>query len=323
MANVTPVAFGARGVAGLGNADPDDFTDDDSAVDISLVHADDAFLDALGSALREGDGDLEGTEFADDELAALLSSWRAEVDAEPIGELVDTRQAQVTLLQAKQRKRARRPRLLVPVAAAAAVLAIAFTGAGLAARDAQPGEALWSLTKVLYADHARSVEAAAAVREDLEIAQAAINAGKVAEAKGRLADARDTLPEISTEDGQADLALQHENLMRLIGSPVDPVTPPPPPAPSTNPSTPSVPSTSNPPSKPSTAPSTPPTSSEPTTPPSTEPTTPPTSTSETTPTPDVPRIEPDDKPVSGNGSTNTNTNSSTDSVDQAPNATTP
>ncbi|WP_197523488.1 anti-sigma-D factor RsdA [Actinokineospora pegani] len=319
MANVTPVTFGVKGAAGLGNADPDDFTDDDSAVDISLVHADDAFLDALGSALREGDGDLEGTEFADDELAALLSSWRAEVDGEPIGELVDTRQAQVTLLQAKQRKRARRPRLLVPVAAAAAVLAIAFTGAGLAARDAQPGEALWSLTKVLYADHARSVEAAAAVREDLQIAQAAINAGKVAEAKGKLAEARDTLPEISTEDGHADLALQHENLMRLIGSPVDPATPPPLPAPSTNPTTPSVPSTSNPPSKPSTTPSTPPPSSVPTTPPSTAPETPPTTTSETTPTPEVPRIDPGDTPVSGNGSTT----GSTESADQAPNAATP
>ncbi|EWC63156.1 hypothetical protein UO65_1522 [Actinokineospora spheciospongiae] len=300
--NVTPVVFGdpdrrTERFEGLEMADPDDFADDEGAVDISLVHADDAFLDSLGAALRD-ERTTPAQDFRDDELALLLTSWRDEVDAAPMGELVDTQLAQATVLQARTRKRHRRPRLLVPFAAAAAVLAIAFTGAGLAARDAHPGDTLWSLTKVLYADHARSVEAAASVRADLEIAQAALNQGNVAEAKGKLEEAKQELPSVSNEDGRTDLAAQHADLLSLLrGNPADPATPPPLPNPSTAaPVVTTPPATSHPP-KPTTVtqPSNPPSSTTPPLP-STTPEDPPVSTTVPTATGEVPREEPEDTP---------------------------
>jgi hypothetical protein len=253
-----------------GDVDQADQFDDD-AIDFSLVHADDEFLDALGAA--EPDADRQ---FADDRLAALLLSWRHDVDAEPIGELVDPKLAVVTVHAARIRQR-RGPRLLAPLAAAAAVLAIVFAGVGLAARDAQPGDTLWGLTRVLYADHARSVEAAAAVRTDLREAEEALAKGRVAEAKSMLDEARHTLPTVSTEDGQADLQAQHEALVAKL--PDNPAVDPSPP-PAANPTTAPTGGGSTDPSSPSTPADTTTTNPPQPTNPTVDPTTP--STSETT-----------------------------------------
>lgn len=218
------------------HAEPE-FTDfDDEAIDLALVHADDEYLDLLGGAgLGDREEDLGFGDFADERLTELLMSWRRDVDAEPINELVDTKLATVTVQAAKMRKK-RRPRLLVPVAAAAAVLAIAFAGVGLAARDAQPGDTLWALTKVLYAEHARSVEAAEAVKEDLREAQAALTEGDLAVAKSKLEDAHAALPTVSPDDGKTDLEQQHASLVaQLPGNPSGEAGQPPAPDPSTQP----------------------------------------------------------------------------------------
>ncbi len=78
-----------------------------------------------------------------------------------------------------------------------------FAGVGLAARDAQPGDTLWALTKVLYADHARSVEAAEAVKADLREAEAALTEGNVDEAKSKLEDAHAALPTVLSRTARA------------------------------------------------------------------------------------------------------------------------
>jgi len=212
---------------------------DFEAPDLAKVHADDEFLDRLGGMnLRLDAGDLDSEladldGFGDDQLSELLLSWRRDVESEPIGELVEPKLAAMTV-QAARIRRKRRPRLLVPVAAAAAVLAISFAGMGLAARDAQPGDTLWALTKVLYADHARSVEAAEAVKADLREAEAALTEGDVAEAKSKLEDAHAQLPTVTPEDGKSDLEEQHASLVaQLPGNPSGEASPPP----SANPTT--------------------------------------------------------------------------------------
>jgi hypothetical protein len=208
---------------------------DGEAIDLALVHADDEFLDLLGGArLDDGDGDDLG-EFGDERLTELLMSWRRDVDAEPIDELVDPKLAIVTVQAAKIRRK-HRPRLLVPLAAAAAVLAIVFAGVGLMARDAEPGDTLWALTKVLYADHARSVEAAQTVRADLQEARAALTEGNVAVAKSKLEDAHAALPDVTGEDGYDELEAQHASLLaQLPGNPSGEAGPPPDPDPTTQP----------------------------------------------------------------------------------------
>jgi hypothetical protein len=212
---------------------------EDEAIDLALVHADDEYLDLLSGANLENRDSALGDfgEFGDDHLTELLMSWRRDVDAEPMGELVDTKLATVTVHAARMQRK-RRPRLLVPIAAAAAVLAIAFAGVGMAARDAQPGDTLWALTKVLYADHARSVEAAEAVRADLREARAALTEGDVEEAKSKLEDAHAALPSVLPDDGKTDLEAQHASLMaKLPGNPSGEAGQPPVPDPSTQPGT--------------------------------------------------------------------------------------
>jgi hypothetical protein len=203
---------------------------DDEAIDLALVHADDEYLDMLSGA-RLDDGELD--EIGDDQLSRLLMSWRQDVDSEPIDELVDTKLATVTVHAARMQRK-RRPRLLVPIAAAAAVLAIAFAGVGLAARDAQPGDTLWALTKVLYAEHARSIEAAQAVKNDLREAKAALTEGNIEVAKSKLEAAHEMLPTVLPDDGQNDLADEHASLLaQLPGNPADQAGSPPSPEPST------------------------------------------------------------------------------------------
>ncbi|MFI9007282.1 anti-sigma-D factor RsdA [Actinosynnema sp. NPDC053489] len=180
--------------------------------DLAGIRADDALLDALG-----GRGGEEPDSLVEDELNALLLAWRREVDSPPVGELVDTDTAVATIAAARTPPPARR-RFLIPLASAAAVLAIAFTGMSLVARDAEPGDALWGLTRVLYSEHARSVEAAVAVRTDLDTARAALRDGRYGEARDALLKAGDALPAVSPDDGKDDLAQRHESLLQELTS---------------------------------------------------------------------------------------------------------
>ncbi|WP_240519200.1 anti-sigma-D factor RsdA [Amycolatopsis antarctica] len=193
--------------------------------DLSVIQADDALLDALGgSDPKVADG------LGDQELNALLLAWRRDIDSEPLAELVDTDTALVTIKTATMAKRhggkERKRRMLVPVAAAAAVLAIAFTGTGIAARDAQPGDTLWGLTKVLYADQARSTEAAVSVRTDLEAAQLALAQGKFDEARQALDDAQLAMSRVGSEDDLAGLQAQHLALYQQLAPVSSPQNPP-------------------------------------------------------------------------------------------------
>ncbi|EHY90157.1 anti-sigma-D factor RsdA [Saccharomonospora azurea] len=190
---------------------------DSELTDLSSIQADDALLDALGGAdSRVADG------LGDHELSALLLAWRRDVDSEALPELVDTDTAVTTVKTAAVARNARgrsRRRMLVPVAAAAAVLAIGFTGTALAARDAQPGDTLWGLSKVLYADHARSVEAAASVRTDLEAAYLAIAQQRYEDARAALDEAEEALQGVTGEDELAKLRARHTELMAQLDEP--------------------------------------------------------------------------------------------------------
>ncbi|RSN28208.1 hypothetical protein DMC61_23170 [Amycolatopsis sp. WAC 04169] len=192
------------------------------AADLSAVQADDALLDALGGSDPKMADDL-----GDQELNALLLAWRRDIDSEPLAELVDVDTAVVTVKSAAiARKHGGRRRLLVPVGAAAAVLAIAFAGTGLAAKDAQPGDTLWGLTKVLYADHARSVEAAAAAKLDLEKANLALAGGRLDDARKALDEAQAALNQVTDEENRDQLLEQHRQLSAQLQNPGQQPLPP-------------------------------------------------------------------------------------------------
>ncbi|MEV6243151.1 anti-sigma-D factor RsdA [Lentzea sp. NPDC051838] len=207
------------------------------ADDLSAVQADDRLLDALGSATPGAAGSL-----VDDELNALLLAWRNEVETAPFGELVDTETA-VATIQAARPQPVSRHRFLIPLASAAAVLAIAFTGVSLVARDAQPGDALWGLTRVLYSEHAKSIEAAAIINTDLESARLALREGKVSEAREKLNKVEASLGSVSTADGKAQLEEKHAELQKELATNTSATTTSPTTPPATQPTEPTKPST--------------------------------------------------------------------------------
>ncbi|SNR37387.1 Anti-sigma-D factor RsdA to sigma factor binding region [Haloechinothrix alba] len=183
--------------------------------DLAQIQADDALLDALGGADPN-----KADELGEAELNSLLLSWRRDVDSESMPELVDTGTAVTTVRTAEMARKhnsgARRWKYLVPVAAAATVLGIAFAGTGIAARDAQPGDALWGVTKVLYADKARSIEVASEVRHDFELARSAISKGELNQARSALDEAKVALDAIVLEEEREELSEQHEELMTQL-----------------------------------------------------------------------------------------------------------
>jgi hypothetical protein len=258
------------------------------AGDLSGIQADDALLDALGGKDPDRVGDL-----VQDDLNALLLAWRHDVDSQAVSDLVDTDTAVATIAAARPQQRTRH-RFLIPLASAAAVLAIAFTGVSLVARDAQPGDALWGLTRVLYSDHAQSIEAAVAVNTDLEAARAALREGRVNEAKDALSKAGDQLPKVSADDGHVDLSQKHTELLEQVattpitaGTPAGTTTKRPKPTKTTDPTT------SAQPVDPTTPPDPPSASTTTTVPPSAS------ASSDTVPPPPPPESEPTGAPTGG------------------------
>jgi Anti-sigma-D factor RsdA to sigma factor binding region len=202
--------------AGYPNGDPYE-----KPADLAALQADDALLDLIGS------GRYIPSE-SDDELTRVLAAWRREVHAEPTRELVDTRTAMSVIRAAARRPAHRRHPMYGSVAAAAAVLVIAFSGVGLVAKSAQPGDHLWGVTQVLYSDYARSVETAAAVRTELNEAKVALNQGHPERARAALAHVQQQLPAIGESEGLTDLTARHRQLEQKLNEP--PETQPAPPS---------------------------------------------------------------------------------------------
>lgn len=207
--------------------------DEQGPVDLEQVRADEELLRALAAAEPVADPDA---------VTTLLAAWRADVHARPLPTDDD---ALVTAALAA--RPARRGRFLVPVTAAAAAAVVALAGAGVATREARPGDALWGVSQVVFAEQARSVEAAGTVETDLGVAERALAEGRLADADAALARAGAQLPAVAGPQGAAELRERYDSLTRARAG----VAPAPSPSPT---STPAGPAPSTVPSR-STAPS--------------------------------------------------------------------
>jgi hypothetical protein len=211
-----------------GKPDPLEFNSDSGMADIwsffeadddlEAINADDALLDALSVGVVERiQQEKEAT------LKDMLVAWRRDIDSQSIdGDLVDLEIAKDMIAAAHLRSAnigaKGRQRLLVPLTTAAAMFAITFTMASFVARDAQPGDTLWGLSQVLYTDHARSAQAAAEIRSDLDTARIALREGRLEEARNALTQAREALPSVSASDGKQVLARNFELLIAELTS---------------------------------------------------------------------------------------------------------
>jgi hypothetical protein len=188
-------------------------------IDLAAMQADDALVDIVLRAAEEGPEKLFGlhTDTAAHRLGTVLLSWRHEIDSQPFPQLATVEQANAALATARQIPKP--PTRLLPLAAAAACVAIACSGLALTAHSATPNSPLWGVSKVLYSEHAESVTAAATVTKDFDDTRRALASGHLDQARKTLANATNALASVRPQDGRQNLTLQHDILMNELVSP--------------------------------------------------------------------------------------------------------
>ena len=97
-------------------------------------------------------------------------------------------------------------------AVAVVVAALGVSGAAASGGTAQPGDPAWAITKVFFADRARSVEAAQVVSAGLERAQILLSQRQPELAKQELAAVAASLPSVRDEEGHTRLVDQKRML---------------------------------------------------------------------------------------------------------------
>jgi anti-sigma-D factor RsdA-like protein len=216
----------------------------DGPIDLVAVQADDELVNALGTgaAVTYGDrgprSDPDHRRPRDERLVTMLAAWRAEIEAEPIPELVDLDTAVAAVAAGMKadevgtrRRRADRLRHLAPLAAAAAIIVATISGVGLGSQDAMPGDTLWPIHKVVDPERAGSVEAKIAIEGRLQVVRVALATGDTETAARELDAISTEIPAVLSEDGQS-LLLQEQEFLTLKlaetppGTPADLSTPP-------------------------------------------------------------------------------------------------
>lgn len=203
--------FGARRANGNNGVRPEGMNttpvpvgEIEDPIDLVAVQADDELINALAGGMSVSSPGFGGYD-ADDQVAAILAAWKVEVDATPIPELVDVELAAATIASAT-RPKIGRMRHLAPVAAAAAVVVLAMGGLSVGSYAAKPGDALWEVSKVLYSERAKSVEAAVRVEGLIDNAKRALLSGEPVKASEELEKAADGITAVRSEDGKETLA---------------------------------------------------------------------------------------------------------------------
>lgn len=201
--------------------------EDDGPIDLVELQADDELINALSSGLGVSGPGQQGYD-ANDRLVAMLASWRADVEAEPMPQLVEPDVAAEVLAPSR---RSRRVSYLRPVIAAVAVAACGLGVLSVTAHEAQPGDSLWGLSKVLYSERAEQVQAAADLRTGIERVNAKLASGDTAGAQQDIDAMGPLLAKV--EPGGADQAYfdqQRQFLAAKVaetppGMPTDPKAP--------------------------------------------------------------------------------------------------
>lgn len=151
---------------------------DDSSVDLQAVHRDDEFLDALAAG-----GGLPPIDHDEAKLGSILFAWRTETLATPLPQHPTLADVDAALaVQAAERKRKGVARHLRVISGAAAITAVAAAGLLVLSENSQPGDPLWNVKKVVFAEQAQQTQATIDVQSSLESAESALAAGNTAEA---------------------------------------------------------------------------------------------------------------------------------------------
>jgi len=198
----------------------------DGPVDLAAVRADDALIDALAGGAGAGDQGSYGFGGTDDDrLAAILAAWRADIEADPMPELVTLDEAAEAVAaghESRDRLRSRGRRRM-PFAIAAVAAAVACAGLTVAVHGAMPGDTLWGVSKVFFAERAQSVERVEEVRTRIEAANGALARGDTQAARNELAQVNIVIPQVEPEQ-RAPLVAERDRVQSSLGNAPSPST---------------------------------------------------------------------------------------------------
>ncbi|MGS2619478.1 hypothetical protein ACVCAH_33955 [Micromonospora sp. LZ34] len=197
--------------------------DAEEAMDLEIMARDDLLLNALGRG-EEAPGD--------DDLAAILAAWHADValkmpapgvlrSSAHVGSTTATDRSRPVRLAARPRLSAPSRRWALPLAAAAVAVIALASGLGVSSRHAGPGSPLWSLTKVLHPQQAEVRE----VEDRIDRARNALAAGRLDDAQQLMDHARRDLARVADRSAADRFQAQLDALAReLLTARADPAT---------------------------------------------------------------------------------------------------
>ncbi|QBJ95457.1 hypothetical protein ERC79_05400 [Rhodococcus sp. ABRD24] len=220
----------ARGDRGGEQRDPfADLAGNGMPVDVAAVRRDDALIDAI-----VGDGPVATDSPEEYQVAALLANWRTEILAQPMPAEPDLDDivARVSrelgaqeALTTRSRSGRNQLRLLRPVAAAAAVVAIAMGGMTVFSYNAEPGDPLWGITQVVFSEKANSTVAKIDTTSNLEDAERLIASGDAAGARAKLDSASARASAVNEARTRDQLNGWRERLLAELQKAVPPQVP--------------------------------------------------------------------------------------------------
>lgn len=202
------MASGRRGLGGGRGKRDDEAIDGTGPIDVAAVYRDEALIEAIA-----GDGPVSTDSPEEYQLAALLANWRAEVIAEPIPDTpdLDTVVAivnqQIGARQAYQVAAARRGRLrlLRPLGATAAAVAVIAGSMTALSYGAEPGDPLWKFKEVAFSQQAKSTVAQIDATSELNKAKNELEQRNAPQARQNLDRARQKASQVSDPKQRNDL----------------------------------------------------------------------------------------------------------------------
>ncbi|CAM3181720.1 anti-sigma-D factor RsdA [Prescottella defluvii] len=231
----------ARGNKGEPGDPHADLAGNGAPVDVAAVRRDDALIDSIA-----GDRPVATDSPEEYQVAALLANWRTEILAQPlpaepdlddIVERVHRELEAQDSLSTRSRSGRSHLRLLRPIAAAAAVVAIAMGGMSVFSYNAEPGDPLWGVKQVVFTERAASTVAKIDTTSNLEDAERLIASGDTVGAKAKLDSAGARASAVSEAGTRGELNVWRDRLLTELQKAVPPPAPPvpltPPPPPST------------------------------------------------------------------------------------------
>ncbi|ATD70258.1 MULTISPECIES: anti-sigma-D factor RsdA [Gordonia] len=185
------------------------------SLDFAEVGFDENFLDALSHDVPVPTRD--STEY---QLAELLSGWRNDVVSTPVSQLVSVDDVERAIASTERASRGRRMvRHLRVVSGAAAIVIVAAAGLTVLSEGSQPGDPLWGVKQVVFAEAASETQAAHDVRADLERAEAAIAAGDTQAAASFIAKAQSSMGPMRDKDSREEMSDWMNRLRAGVGLP--------------------------------------------------------------------------------------------------------